>query len=72
MRQRQSVECYQDTATLDITLYTPPDSPGHIVTSVSPDNTPHSLAMAMSGVELTDACMKLYDDIQKGKKFRSV
>merc|ERR1712179_898409 len=41
-----------------------------IVTSVSPDNTPHSLAMAMSGVELTDACMKLYDDIQKGKKFR--
>merc|ERR1711953_340309 len=28
------------------------------------------LTMAMSGVKLTEACKTLYDDIQKGKKFR--
>merc|ERR1711973_509064 len=29
-----------------------------------------TLTMAMSGVQLTEACMPLYDDIQKGKKYR--
>merc|ERR1712066_506813 len=29
-----------------------------------------TLTMAMSGVELTEACKTLYDDIQKGKKYR--
>merc|ERR1712241_1629186 len=36
-----------------------------------PDQTtPTSSTMAMSGVKLTEACKTLYDDIQKGKKYR--
>ena len=38
-----------------------------------PDQTtPTSSTMAMSGVKLTEACKTLYDDIQKGKKYRWV
>merc|ERR1712154_464172 len=35
-----------------------------------PDNTNTSTTMAMSGVQLTESCKTLYDEIQKGKKHR--
>merc|ERR1711997_240590 len=38
---------------------------------LQPDQTtPTTSTMAMSGVKLTEACKTLYDDIQKGKKYR--
>ena len=36
------------------------------------ETTPTNSTMAMSGVKLTEACKTLYDDIQKGKKYRWV
>merc|ERR1739842_31924 len=42
---------------------------GTLPRSSTPDTTTAS-TMAMSGVKLTEACKTLYDDIQKGKKYR--
>ena len=68
---RSVARCYQDTARLDTLLVPVWTRPlGHTVLLSRKSDL--QLTMAMSGVKLTEACKTLYDDIQKGKKFRWV